>query len=256
MIMIKNAAQIEKMRAAGRLLGRIRDQVKEAAQPGVTTLELDQMAESLMREAGAIPSSKGYSGFPYSICASIDSTVVHGFPSEKPLEKGQLLSIDMTLLLDGWQSDTAVSVIVGGPEAGSEQAKNLLRVTEECFWEGLRFAREGYRIGDIGHAVQKHAEANGCGVIRALCGHGIGREMHEEPDVPNYGMPGRGPRLKRGMTICIEPMISAGHYSVHTRANGWDVETDDGSICSHYEHTVLITDDKPEIRTLGGVSCK
>ena len=256
MIMIKNAAQISKMRAAGQLLGRIRDQVKDAVRPGVTTLELDQMAERLMREAGAIPSSKGYSGFPYSICASIDSTVVHGFPSETPLEKGQLLSIDMTLLLDGWQSDTAVSVIVGGEEAGTEEANKLLRVTRECFFEGLRYAREGFRIGDISHAVQQHAEKNGFGVIRALCGHGIGREMHEEPDVPNFGMPGRGPRLRRGMTICIEPMISAGHYSVHTRANGWDVVTDDGSVCSHYEHTVLITADKPEILTLGGAECK
>lgn len=254
MIMIKNAAQIEKMRAAGALLARIRDAVAAAVKPGMTTLQLDEMAETLIREAGATPSFKGYHGFPSTLCTSVDSMVVHGFPNDKPLEEGQLLSIDSGLILDGWQADSAVSVLVGG--TGSETAKKLLRVTEECFYEGLKAAREGNRIGDIGHAVQKHAEANGFGVIRVLCGHGIGREMHEAPDVPNYGEPGRGPRLKRGMTICIEPMISAGHYSVHTKPDGWGVVTDDGSICSHYEHTICITADAPEILTRGGRECK
>ncbi len=254
MIMIKNAAQIEKMRAAGALLARIRDQIKEAVKPGMTTLQLDDMAETLIREAGAKPSFKGYHGFPNTLCTSVDEMVVHGFPDKKPLEEGQLLSIDTGLILDGWQADSAVSVLVGG--TGTDEAKKLLRVTEECFWEGLQAAREGNRIGDIGHAVQKHAEANGFGVIRVLCGHGIGKNLHEEPDVPNFGEPGRGPRLKRGMTICIEPMISAGHFSVHTKPDGWGVVTDDGSICSHYEHTICITADVPEILTLGGKECK
>lgn len=253
MITIKSAAQIEAMRAAGKLLSRIRDAVRDAVRPGVTTLELDEMAETLIREAGATPSFKGYHGFPYTLCTSLDAQVVHGFPNDKPLQPGQLLSIDSGLVLKGWQADSAVSVLVGGE--GTEEAKTLLRVTEECFFEGLRFAREGYRIGDIGHAVQKHAEANGFGVIRALCGHGIGRAMHEEPDVPNFGEPGRGPRLKRGMTICIEPMICAGHYSVHTQPDGWGVLTDDGSICSHYEHTICITADAPQILTIGGNAC-
>ncbi len=250
MITIKNAAQIEKMKAAGKLLGRIRDAVRDAVRPGITTLELDKMAEEMIREAGAIPSFKGYHGFPSTLCTSVDKVVVHGFPNDVPLKEGQLLSIDTGLILNGWQADSAVSVIVGGK--GSEIAEKLLRVTEECFYEGLKKAREGNRVGDIGHAVQVHAEKNGFGVIRALCGHGIGREMHEDPDVPNYGEPGRGPRLKRGMTICIEPMISAGHWSVHTLADGWGVVTDDGSICSHHEHTICITDDAPEILTLGG----
>lgn len=254
MIMIKNAAQIEKMRAAGALLARIRDQIKEAVKPGMTTLQLDEMAETLIREAGATPSFKGYHGFPSTLCTSVDSMVVHGFPDKKPLEEGQLLSIDTGLVLDGWQADSAVSVLVGGK--GTEEAEKLLRVTEECFWHGLKAAREGNRVGDIGYAVQKHAEENGFGVIRVLCGHGIGRNLHEEPDVPNFGEKGRGPRLKRGMTICIEPMISAGHYAVHTKPDGWGVVTDDGSICSHYEHTICITADAPEILTLGGKECK
>lgn len=250
MIMVKNAAQIEKMRAAGKLLGKIRDAVRDAVVPGMTTLELDAMAEKLIRDAGAKPSFKGYHGFPSTLCTSVDNVVVHGFPNDVPLKEGQLLSIDSGLILDGWQADSAVSVLVGG--TGSETAQKLMRVTEECFYEGLRMAREGNRIGDIGHAVQVHAEKNGFGVIRVLCGHGIGREMHEDPDVPNYGEQGRGPRLKRGMTICIEPMICAGHYSVHTLPDGWGVVTDDGSICSHYEHTICITADAPEILTLGG----
>ena len=253
MITIKSAEEIGKMRRAGALLHQVLEELRKLVEPGVTTAYIDEVAEKLIRDGGAIPSSKGYEGFPSSICASVNDEVVHGFPSKRVLKEGDLLSIDCTLLLDGWQSDSAFSVAVG---KASPETERLIRVTEECFWIGLDKARAGNRIGDIGHAVQEHAEKNGYGVIRDLCGHGIGREMHEEPDVPNYGMPGRGPRLKRGMTICIEPMISAGHYSVHTRANGWDVVTDDGSICSHYEHTVLITDDKPEILTLGGVSCK
>lgn len=249
MIMLKNAAQIAKMRAAGALLASIRDSLRDAVRPGMTTRQLDKMAEEAILQAGAKPSFKGYRGYPATLCTSVDALVVHGFPNDEPLREGQLLSIDTGLILDGWQADSAVSVIVG---TGTEEARKLVAVTEECFWEGVKAAREGNRIGDIAHAVQKHAEANGFSVIRALCGHGIGRDMHEDPEVPNYGDPGRGPRLKRGMTICIEPMISAGHYDVHTLPDGWGVITDDGSICSHYEHTICITADAPEILTLGG----
>ena len=195
MITIKNESQIEKMRKAGALLHEVLGLVREAIEPGVTTHYLDQLTEKLIRERGAIPSSKGYQGFPYSICASVDDQVVHGFPNKEKLRRGQLLSVDCTCILDGWQSDSAFSVVVGG---GNEKNQQLVDVTERCFWLGAQQAVAGNHLGDIGYAVQTFAESHGYGVIRDLCGHGIGTEMHEDPNVPNFGKPGRGVRLQAG----------------------------------------------------------
>lgn len=249
MITIKNESQIEKMRRAGALLHSVLEALRAEIRPGVTTMHLDQMAERLIREARGIPSFKGFEGFPYSICASVDDQVVHGFASHDRLRKGQLLSIDCGCILDGWQSDSAFSVLVGG---GSAEAQKLIDVTEECFWLGASMARAGNHLGDISHAVQAHAEAHGYGVIRDLTGHGIGQEMHEDPNVPNYGTPGRGVRLQAGMTLAIEPMISMGTWKVRVLDNDWTIVTRDGSLASHYEHTVLVTDGEPEVLSFPG----
>jgi methionyl aminopeptidase len=249
MIAIKSEAQIEKMRKAGALLRRVEDAVRDEIRPGISTLHLDRLFERLVREAGGIPSSKNYHGFPYSICASVDTQVVHGFPTEEPLRQGQLLSIDGTLILDGWQADSAFSVVVGG---GNPQAQRLIDITEECFWIGAKMARPGVKLGDVSHAIQMRAEKNGCGVIRDLCGHGIGQEMHEDPNVPNFGTPGRGVRLQKGMTFTIEPMISLGDWRVYVEDNDWTIITRDQSLAAHYEHTLAITDDEPELLTFPG----
>ena len=249
MITIKTESQIEKMRKAGALLKSVLDALRAEIKPGVTTLHLDRMAEKLIRASGGLPSFKGYQGFPYSICASVDDQVVHGFSNDKPLKEGQLLSIDCGCILDGWQSDSAFSVLVGG---GSEKDQKLVDVTEECFWIGANMARAGNRLGDISHAVQVHAEKHGYGVIRDLCGHGIGQEMHEDPNVPNFGRPGRGVKLQPGMVLAIEPMIAMGDWRVFVEDDEWTVVTRDHSKCSHYEHTVLITDGEPEILSYPG----
>ena len=250
MITIKNESQIEKMRKAGALLHEVLEAVRKEIEPGVMTHYLDQLTEKLIREAGAIPSSKGYNGFPYSICDSVDDQVVHGFPNKNKLRKGQLLSVDCTLLLDGWQSDSAFSVVVGGGDPAKQQ---LVEVTEKCFWLGARQAVAGNHLGDVANAVQTCAESHGYGVVRDLCGHGIGTEMHEEPNVPNFGKPGRGVRLQAGMTITIEPMISMGTWKVNQLDDGWTIVTRDGSPASHYEHTLLITDGEPELLSFPGM---
>lgn len=249
MITLKTAQELDKMRKAGALLEQVLDELRAQIEPGVTTMELDAMAERLIRDAGAIPSFKGYEGFPATICASPDAMVVHGFPDHKPLKSGQILSVDCGLILDGWQSDSAFTVPVGEVPA---EVKQLIRVTEECFWLGVQQAREGNRLGDISHAVQVHAEKHGYGVIRDLCGHGIGREMHEDPSVPNFGKEGRGVRLRAGMTLAIEPMIAMGGWQVFLKDDGWGVVTRDHSLCSHYEHTIAVTQGDPEILSYSG----
>lgn len=253
MISIKNPAQLQKMREAGAILREVLLQVRAMVEPGMTTKRLDQFAEKLIRKHGATPSFLHYNGFPASLCTSPDDQVVHGIPDEKPLREGQILSVDGGLVLNGWQADSALTVGVGRI---SEQAQHLIEVTERSFFEGIAQAREGNRISDIGCAVQSFVEQHGFTPVRALCGHGIGRMLHEDPEVPNYGAPGRGVRLRHGMTLAVEPMIVTGNWPVHQLRDGWTMVTDDGGLCSHYEHTIAITEGgaDPEILTLPGVT--
>lgn len=249
MIILKNPDQLAKMRSAGHLLHDVLMQVREMIVPGITTMDVNRYTDELIRKAGAIPTEYGYCGFPASICASIDDEVVHGIPSENvTLMEGSILSVDVTLALDGWQADSAFTVPVGRV---SEEKMRLIRVTEECFWKGAAAAINGNRIGDIGHAVQSHAEMHGYSVVRDLTGHGIGRKMHEDPSVPNFGLPGHGSRLRAGMTFCIEPMIAMGKWQVHQLADGWTIVTNDHKPSAHYEHTIAVTaQGKPELLTL------
>ena len=251
MISLKNPNQIAKMREAGKILREVEDEVRLAIKPGVTTAELDILAERLIRKNHAIPSSLHYEGYPCSICASINDEVVHGIPSDRRvLKDGDIISVDCTLLLDGWQADSAFTAGVGTISA---EAEKLIRVTEECFWKGVRQCIAGNRLGDVGHAVQAHAEANGFTPIREFTGHGIGREMHEDPAVYNFGEPGHGMRLRKGMVIAVEPMIAAGNWRLTIDDDGWCARTADHSLTSHYEHTIAIMEEGlPEILTLPG----
>lgn len=255
MISLKNPDQIGKMREAGALLYEVLHKLREAVKPGMSTAALDVYAEQLIRKNHAIPSFLHYHGYPASLCTSVDDVVVHGIPSEKTiLREGSILSIDCGLILDGWQADSAFTMGVGEISA---EAEALIKVTEECFWQGVRKAVVGNRLGDMGHAIQHHAESHGCGVVRDLTGHGIGRDMHEDPSVFNFGEPGRGLRLRKGMTLAIEPMITAGDWRVKEDGDGWTIRTRDGSLCSHYEHTIAIREDGlPEILTLPGFTWK
>lgn len=251
MISLKNASQIAKMRDAGKILREVEDEVRLAIRPGVTTAELDVLAEKLIRKHHAIPSSLHYEGYPCTICASINDEVVHGIPSEsRVLRNGDIISVDCTLLLDGWQADSAFTVGVGEI---SEKARKLIQVTEECFWEGVRQCVVGNRLGDVGHAVEAHAVANGFAAIRDFTGHGIGRQMHEDPAVNNYGEPHRGLRLRAGMTLAVEPMICEKDWHVTVDEDGWCARTRDHGLCAHYEHTIaILADGLPEILTLPG----
>ena len=253
MISLKNAAQIEKMRDAGKILWEVEQEVRQAIRPGVTTAELDVLAERLIRKNRAVPSSLHYEGYPCSICASLNDEVVHGIPSDRRvLKEGDILSVDCTLLLDGWQADSAFTAGVGQI---SEEAQKLIRVTEECFWKAVRLCIAGNRLGDVGHAVESHARANGFTPIREFTGHGIGRAMHEDPAVYNFGEPGHGMRLRKGMTLAVEPMISAGDWHLSIDEDGWCARTVDHSLTSHYEHTIAVNEEGlPDILTLPGFS--
>ena len=255
MITIKNPEQIAGMRAANALLWEVLNQVCRAVKPGISTGELDALAEALIREKGAEPSFLGYEGYPASLCTSVDDVVVHGIPSRQQiLREGSIVSIDCGLVLNGWQADSARTIPVG---CISPEAERLIRVTEECFWAGARAARAGSRLGDIGAAVEAVARRNGCGVVRDLTGHGIGREMHEEPAVYNFGLPGTGFPLSAGMTLAIEPMITLGGWRVTEDDDGWGVRTMDHSLCAHHEHTVAIrSEGPPEILSLPGFDWK
>jgi methionyl aminopeptidase len=235
------------MRAAGRLVGEVLTALSAKVVPGVTTAELDELAEQLITSAGAVPAFKGYHGYPASICASINDEVIHGIPSgRRVLVEGDIVSIDVGASLEGYFGDSAVTVPVGHV---SEEAATLLRVTEESLYKAIEKARPGARISDIGHAVQQHVESYGFSVVREFVGHGIGQRMHEEPQVPNYGDPGRGPRLAEGMVLAIEPMVNAGKPAVKVLADGWTAVTRDKSLSAHFEHTVAVTADAPWILT-------
>ncbi len=250
MITIKNPDQLSKMRSAGHLLYDVLCGLREVIVPGITTKALDAWASERIRKAGAVPSFLNYHGYPACICTSMDSQVVHGIPSDAvTLDEGSIISVDCGLILDDWQADSAFTVPLGQVP---DEVLTLIRVTEECFFAGAAKALDGGRMGDIGHAVQSLAERHGFGVIRMLTGHGIGRQMHEDPSVPNYGIAGQGIRLRRGMTLALEPMIALGDYRVKELSDGWTIVTVDGSPCAHYEHTIAITQGEPEVLTLPG----
>lgn len=247
MIYIKSRQEIEIMRKAGKIVAETHQLLRDAVKPGITTKELDELAEAYIIKSGGIPAFKGYGGFPASICTSINHEVVHGIPGLKRLEDGDIISIDIGVLLDGYYGDAAKTHGVGRI---SEQAQKLIDVTRQSFYEGIKYAYEGNRLSDISHAIQTYVEKEGFSVIRNYVGHGIGTKMHEEPQVPNYGAPGKGPRLQAGMVLAIEPMINIGTYEVKVLSDGWTVITLDGKYSAHYEHTVAITQEEPEILTI------
>lgn len=246
MIIGKSKKELEKMRAAGQLVGQVLQELRKMAQPGVATIEVDRAAEKMIRDAGALPTFKGYHGFPYSICASINEQVVHGFPSNYTLKEGDIFSIDCGVTLDGFVGDTATTVPIG---TVSEDRLKLVRVTEECLDLAIEQCWPGKHLGDIGAAVQQHAEAHGYSVVRDYVGHGIGRRMHEDPQIPNYGKPGQGPKIRAGYVFAVEPMINMGTHHTKVLEDGWTVITLDGKPSSHSEHTIAITEEGPEVLT-------
>jgi methionyl aminopeptidase len=248
-IIRKSAEELEKMRRSGRILADTIDVVLAAVAPGKTTADLDRIAEDHIRAQGAVPSFKGYRGFPASICASLDHEIVHGIPSRnRRLEEGQLLSLDFGAIWEGYHSDSAVTVFVGGV-APSEEAKRLVETTEAALAAAIATIRPGGRLSDIGHAIEATADARGLGVVREYGGHGIGRRMHEDPFIQNWGPPGRGPELRPGLVVAVEPMLNLGGDETRLLADDWTVVTADGSLSAHFEHTVAVVEDGHEVLT-------
>ncbi len=246
MIVKKTPEQIDKMAAAGDVLVRTLELVEGKIRAGVTTQELDEAAERFIRSQGAVPAFKGYRGFPGSICASPNAMVVHGIPGAYTLERGDILSVDVGVVLDGWVADAARTFPVGPI---TPVAQKLLDTTEGSLFAAVPHCVAGNRLGDISHAIQQHVEAEGFSIIRSLVGHGIGQDMHEEPQIPNYGPPGRGPRLEEGMVLAIEPMVTAGRHQVRMADDHWSIFTQDGSLAAHFEFTIAITADGPRVLT-------
>lgn len=253
MILIKSPKEIEYMRESGRIVALALAEMEKAVRPGITTYELDKIATDVLKHEDAIPSFKGQEGFegskpyPATICASVNNQIIHGIPDNYALKEGDIISIDMGALKNGYHGDAARTFPVGHI---SEEAQKLIDVTKQSFFEGMKFAKQGNRVSDISHAVQTYAESFGFSVVREFVGHGVGTELHEDPQVPNYGKPGRGPRLAKGMVIAVEPMINEGGYDIDILKNGWTVVTADGSLSAHYENTIVITDGEPELLTL------
>ena len=248
MIIIKSQDEIELMREAGRVTAQILADLQQVIQPGISTKDVDRYVEERILENKMIPAFKGYGGYPASACVSVNQQVVHGIPSKKRiLVEGDIVSVDMGTIYKQYYSDAARTYPVGKID---EEAQRLIDVTKESFFRGLEFCKPGYRLSDVSHAIQTHVEAAGFGIIREYVGHGIGRNMHEEPQIPNYGAPGRGPRLVPGMVLAIEPMVSMGSYDVFVLDDDWTVETIDGKLSAHYENTVVITEDEPLLLTL------
>lgn len=245
-ITIKTQDQIEKMRIAGGILIDLIDILEEMIKPGITTGELDKVAEDFIRSRGAVPSFLGYGGFPNTLCTSVNEEIVHGIPGSRKLKNGDIISIDMGSYINGYHGDCARTYGVGEI---SEESQKLIDVTRQSFFEGIKFAKAGNHLYEISAAVQDYAESFGFGVVRDYVGHGIGRNMHEDPSIPNYRQVGRGPKLQKGMVIAVEPMITAGSYKCRVLKDGWTAVTRDGSNAAHYENTVLITDGEPELLT-------
>lgn len=246
MIILRSKTEIEYLREAGRIVAYAHKILKDNIKPGITTLELDKLAEDAIRECGAIPAFKGYGGFPGTICASINEEVVHGIPSNRVLNDGDIISIDIGAKKGEYFGDSAKTLTVGNV---SDEALELIEVTRQSFYEGLKLCRVGYRLSDVSHAIQAYSESHGFSVVRDYVGHGVGTELHEDPQIPNYGPPGKGPRLTPGMVLAIEPMINAGAYQVKVLDDDWTVVTTDASLSAHYEHTIAITDGDPIILT-------
>ena len=246
MITIKNEKEIELMREAGYMVSKTHKYLKDFIKPGITTNELDKLAEKYIRSMGGIPTCKGYEGYPATLCTSVNDEVVHGIPNNYKLKNGDMITIDMVIGYKGYQGDAAWTYAVG--EISNEK-KYLMEHTKKALYEGIKMVKPGNRIGDISNAVEIYAKKYKLGVVKELCGHGIGTEMHEDPDVPNYGKARTGPRLKEGMVICIEPMLNLGTADIYMLDDGWTIKTDDGAPSAHYEHTVLVTKDGYEILT-------
>ena len=244
MIILKSPEEIKKMGESNAIVAEVLSGLEERVKPGVTTLELNEYAEAITQKRRAKPAFKGYGGFPFALCASVNSEVVHGFPSDRSLEEGDIVSLDYGVRYNGYYGDSAITVAVSRISAS---AASLMKVTEESLYKGIEKAREGNRLGDISFAVQSCVEEAGFSVVRDYVGHGIGKNLHEDPPVPNFGMGGRGVKLKAGMVIAIEPMVNEGSYAVKVKPDGWTVETDDGSLSAHFEHTIAVTEDGPVI---------
>jgi methionyl aminopeptidase len=249
MVILKAPWEIDRLRVSNQVVARVLDALGRAAKPGVTTRELDHLAEDLLGKEGAAPAFKGYKGYPFALCVSVNEEVVHGMPSDRALAEGDIVSLDLGAIVGGYYGDGAVTVPVGDiPEA----AQRLLRVTREALDLGVGAARRGARLGDISHAVQGHVEQHGYSVVRTFVGHGIGKQLHEEPQIPNFGPPGRGPVLLPGMVLAIEPMVNAGGHEVEILADRWTAVTADRSLSAHFEHTVAITENGTEVLTRAG----
>ena len=246
MITLKSSHEIDLMRQAGKITAAARALAGEMVRPGVTTQEIDKAVEEFIRKQGAVPSFLGYSGFPASACISVNDEVIHGIPGKRVLQDGDIVSIDVGAYIGGFHGDCAATFACG---TISDEAKKLIDVTRESFFEGIKFAKEGYRVQDISAAVQAYVERHGFSVVREFVGHGVGAHLHEAPEIPNFGRPGRGPRLLRGMTLAIEPMVNLGDAAILQLSDGWTVKAQDGRLSAHYENTILITDGEPEILT-------
>ncbi len=246
MITLKSPHEIELMRRAGKITAAARALARDMVKPGVTTAQIDKAVCQFIKEQGATPSFLHYNGYPASVCVSVNDEIIHGIPGKRVLQEGDIVSVDVGAFIGGFHGDCAGTYPCGQV---SDEALRLIRVTQQSFFEGIKYAREGYRLSDISAAVQAYVEANGFSVVREYVGHGIGHQMHEAPEVPNYGKPGHGPRLLRGMTIAVEPMVNAGTAAIRQMPDGWTVRTADGKNAAHYENTVLITDGEPELLT-------
>jgi len=247
MIIIHSEEELNLIRASSRIVAEVFKELIKLIRPGITTGELDETAEEMIREKGAEPAFKGYKGFPATICASINEEVIHGIPGLRVLKEGDIISLDMGVKYKGYFGDSATTVTVG--EVSSD-IKKLLRVTRQALFEGIKKARAGNRLSDISHAIQSHVEKNGFSVVRDFVGHGIGGSLHEEPQIPNFGRPNQGPRLKPGMVLAIEPMVNMGNFEVEIKQDNWTAVTCDRQPSAHFEHTVIVTEDKPEILTM------
>ena len=247
MIVIKNERELKSMRQACKITAAARALAGEMVRPGVSTKQIDKAVHDYIVAQGAKPSFLGYHGYPASICISVNNTVIHGIPGGYVLQEGDIVSVDVGAYFEGFHGDCAATFACG---AISTEAQKLIDVTKQSFFEGIRFATRGHRVSDISHAIQTYVESNGYSVVRSFVGHGVGAQLHEEPEVPNFGQPGRGPRLLSGMTLAIEPMVNEGVYDVNVLKDGWTTVTSDGKLSAHYENTVLITDGEPEILTV------